>query len=408
LWGLGERITIPFPLQNLSSQDYENIQADIIAVDEQMNAVKFIGDLSLSVVSDVGIDITTSNPSPQLGENVSFTISITNPGGIVDAKNVSIFFRLPESFSLLNFNAEQGSYNQNTGLWQIGDLELKGTPVRLTIHASFVEVEEMYEFTQLCLLIDGSGSVRNADWNIMRKGLSEAIKDSSIFPHSGVVELTIIQFAQNGAFLEIGPTIIDSSTYNSVATALENLNQRNGGTPLGSGFKRAADTLYASSEFDEDNRQVINIITDGMPNRDCSYTPGVYTGKSVNYNTGKASAVEWRNYLIDTLSMTEEKDEISSLAVGILSGYYTSGPDSSWLNSSIIWPPPGCIAPPFDAGRSWVREVEEWNHLYEAIREMFRIMFQGIWINCEINDSYPLDPNNTNDRAQLLILPEPP
>jgi hypothetical protein len=39
---------------------------------------------------------------------------------------------------------------------------------------------------------------------------------------------------------------------------------------------------------------------------------------------------------------------------------------------------------------------------------MFRIIFQGIWVTGEIEQSYPTDPNETNDRTQVLIVPTVP
>ncbi|MBS3777764.1 MAG: VWA domain-containing protein [Candidatus Thermoplasmatota archaeon] len=407
-WSLGERISIPFPLENISYHDYDNIEAEVIAVDEQENSITFIGNLDLDVVSDVDVKVSVNDSSPEINQKIRFTVSVSNPEGIVDAKNVSIHFSLPDSFDYIDYDAEKGSYNKNSGIWKIGDLYLNQDAVNLEVTASFNGGDATFEFTQLSILVDGSGSVRGPDWNIMREGLSAAIKDPNVFPHTGSVELSIIQFAQNGAYLEIGPIVIDSSTYNSVASKVENLGQRNGGTPLACGLKLAADTFYNSPLFDEEHRQVVNIVTDGMPNRDCSDEAGVYTGSNVDYDEGKASAEEWREYLRGKCSFTEEKDEIDSLAVGKLSNYYSSGPDSEWLNFSIIWPFPGCIAPPFDAGRSWVREVDNWDDFVEASREMFRIIFQGIWVTSEIETSYPRDPNSTNDKTQLLIVPEPP
>jgi len=407
-WGLGERIVIPFPLENLTYDDYDDINAEIIAIDEEKNEISFIGNLELDVVSDVAVRIKSNNTSPDIGQRVLFTLSVTNPEGVVDAKNVTIFFQLPDSFIYVGHFAENGTYNHNSGLWRMGDITINQDSIDLEITSIFNGSGEMYEITQLSMLVDGSGSVRTGDWNIMRTGLSMAVKDPTVFPHDGSVELNIIQFAKNGAFLEIGPTVITSGNANNVANSIANLNQRKGGTPLGCAFKKAADTFVNSPNFDPNYRQVVNIVTDGMPNRDCVSTPGVYSGSDVPYEEGKASAEYWRDYLITTCLMTEEQDEIDSLAVGILSGYYTSGPDSEWLNSSIIWPVPGCIAPPFDAGRSWVREVASWEDFYNATKEMFRIIFQGVWVTSEIFDTYPNDPNETNDRTQVLIVPESP
>jgi uncharacterized repeat protein (TIGR01451 family) len=406
-WGLGERILIPFPLENLTYEDYENIEAEILAVDEQENSIAFIGNLDLDVVSDVDVKISVNNSSPGLNEKVVFTVSITNPEGVVDAKNVTVRFLLPDSFTYVGKWVEQGSYNHNTGLWNLGDLTLDENPIELKITAEFIGGEALFEFTQLSILVDGSGSVKSADWDIMRKGLSEALKNSSVFPHDGSVELNIIQFATTQAYLQIGPSVITNSNYMDIADQIATLPQKNGGTSLSCALKLAADTFYNSPEFDTDHRQIVSIVTDGWPNRDCSDTPGVYSGSNVEYPEGKASAIEWRDYLLSKCSFTENKDEIDSLAVGKLSHYYPNGPDSIWLNESIIWPSPGCIAPPFDAGRSWVREVESWEDFYDAVNEMFRIMFKGIWINCEIEQTYPTDPNETNDRTQVLIVPKP-
>ena len=407
-WGLGERIIVPFPLENLTYDDYDNIEAKILAIDEQKNEVSFIGNLDLDVVSDVSVDITVNNSSPEIGQTVLFTLSVTNPEGAVDAKNVTIFFQLPDSFSYVGYYAENGTYSHSSGLWHMGDISINQDSIDLLITAIYEGPGALYDFTQLIMLVDGSGSVRSEDWNIMRIGLSKAVEDPTVFPHDGTVELTIIQFAQNASFLEIGPIVITSGNANSVVNSIVNLDQRKGGTPLGCALKHAADTLVNSPEFDISQRQIVNIITDGMPNRDCVDTPGVYSGSDVSYAEGKTSAVDWRNYLISTCSMTEDIDEIDSFAMGILSEYYTEGPDVNWLNSSIIWPMPGCIAPPFDAGRSWVYEVDSWEDFYNATKEMFQIIFYGVWVTSEIYETHPRDPNETNDRTQVLIISDQP
>lgn len=407
-WGLGERITIPFPLENLTYKDYENIKAEIIAIDQEKNEISFFGNLELNVVSDVAVRITTNNTTPDVGQKVLFTVSVSNPEGVVDAKNVTIFFKLPDSFIFKGHHVVNGTYNFNSGLWKIGDININQDSIDLEITSIYNGTDISYDFTQLSILVDGSGSVRTDDWNIMRNGISEVVKDSTVFPHDGSVELNIIQFADSSAYLEIGPIVITSGNANNVANDIANLDQRKGGTPLGCALKLAADTFISSPEFSPDHRQVVNIVTDGMPNRDCVDTPGIYSGSDVTYDEGKTSAVQWRDYLISTCSFTEELDEIDSTAVGNLSGYYTSGPDVAWLNSSIIWPVPGCIAPPFDAGRSWVHEVSSWEDFYLSINEMFKIIFDGIWITSEIYNTYPNDPNETNDRTQVLIVPENP
>ena len=123
-WGLGERILIPFPLENLTYEEYDDIKAEILAVDEQENSIAFIGNLDLNVVSDVEVKISVNNSSPGLNENVIFTVSVTNPEGIVDAKNVTVRFLLPESFTYEGHFVDTGYgiYNPSSGIWNLGDL----------------------------------------------------------------------------------------------------------------------------------------------------------------------------------------------------------------------------------------------------------------------------------------------
>ncbi|GAF91054.1 unnamed protein product, partial [marine sediment metagenome] len=51
--------------------------------------------------------------------------------------------------------------------------------------------------TQMAMILDGSGSIFDNDWDIMLEGLATAIEDVGCFPHDGSVELTVIQFGGN-------------------------------------------------------------------------------------------------------------------------------------------------------------------------------------------------------------------
>ena len=47
------------------------------------------------------------------------------------------------------------------------------------------------------MVLDGSGSINEHDWDLMRNGLANAVENESVFPHDGSVELTVIQFGGN-------------------------------------------------------------------------------------------------------------------------------------------------------------------------------------------------------------------
>ena len=96
--------------------------------------------------------------------------------------------------------------------------------------------------------------------------------------------------------------------------------------------------------------------------------------------------------------MTTEKDEFNSIAVG-------SGPDIDWLNSSIVWPQPGYLAPPFDLGSGWVSHVQTWQEFAAVIEEMFRLLFQGINNRVELFDAFTVDIASYNNNDVVVLMP---
>ncbi|MCP3977284.1 MAG: DUF11 domain-containing protein, partial [bacterium] len=93
-------------------------------------------DLSLSKVVD--------NGSPDVGNNVEFTITVDNAAGFTDATGVAVTDILPAGYSYVSDDSG-GSYNSGTGVWTIGGLSA-GANAALKITATVL----------------GSGSYTNA------------------------------------------------------------------------------------------------------------------------------------------------------------------------------------------------------------------------------------------------------
>ncbi|WP_188711475.1 DUF11 domain-containing protein, partial [Alteromonas lipolytica] len=74
---------------------------------------------------------TVDNASPNLGDNVSFTLTVNNAGPDA-ATNVVVTDPLPAGFT---FVSTDGSYNATTGLWTVGSLA-SGATATLTIVAT--------------------------------------------------------------------------------------------------------------------------------------------------------------------------------------------------------------------------------------------------------------------------------
>ncbi|WP_295115891.1 CARDB domain-containing protein [uncultured Methanobrevibacter sp.] len=78
--------------------------------------------------ADLVIVKVVSNKNPKFGEEITWTITVTNKGPS-DAKNVRVTDKLPAG---LIFNGSNGNYNPATGLWIVGDLA-NGKSVSLVI-----------------------------------------------------------------------------------------------------------------------------------------------------------------------------------------------------------------------------------------------------------------------------------
>ncbi|MBK8445010.1 MAG: DUF11 domain-containing protein [Sphingobacteriales bacterium] len=81
---------------------------------------------------DLALDKSIDKTIAQIGEQVTFTITITNEGG-TDASGVAVSDVLPAGISYVSSSASQGSYDGGTGVWTVGDFLANDAPKTLTI-----------------------------------------------------------------------------------------------------------------------------------------------------------------------------------------------------------------------------------------------------------------------------------
>jgi uncharacterized repeat protein (TIGR01451 family) len=274
-WNIGERVIYPFSytIQNIQSRFVSNLHiADI-----ESNSLVFIATLDVYPETDLGITMTADNLSPAIGSQVNFTICVTNQQGGTPAKDIEILNILSKNVSYFSNETSSGLYNSNTGIWTIPALEI-GESACLTITAIVVLSSTP---TQLAMILDGSGSISSGDWNIMREGLARSIENSSVFPHDGNVELTIIQFGGTKAQIELRPTTVRKDNYVAIADIIRDIDQLGGSTPMSCGIRLAADQLRNIGYFNANKRQIINLVTDGVAN---VYWNTGYTGTYQGYD----------------------------------------------------------------------------------------------------------------------------
>ena len=398
-WNLGEKVIYPlsFTIHNIR----DHFAANLIAADKESNSLVFIGPFNIYPKTDLGVTMTADNLFPPIGSQVNLTIIVTNhKNWETPAINIEIFNPLPENLLHLTNITSRGVYNSDTGIWNISYLE-SGESVSLTITA-LVTGTGIPEPTQIAIILDGSTSITSSDWSLMRTGLANAIENPEVFPHGGSAELTVIQFGQKDsrtqyARKEIGPIIVTENNYASIGMTIRNLPQLRGYTPMGSGIYLTADTLLTSQVLNSSDRQVICLVTDGQPN--CNCDPKTYTGQFVNdnYVTGRITAEQGRDYLINTLHLTSAQDQFDVIAIG-------RDTNTPWLKNKIVWPEPGNYAPPYHQG--WVRNVSSWQEFSEAINEMFgEIFLDTSYTNVKIITMTPTDPFPNNNEVGLTLKP---
>ncbi len=274
-WNIGERLIYPFPF---TLQNIRNYFASYVnTADIESNSLVFYATFDVYPETDLGLTMTVDNLYPSIGSIVNFTICVTNHEGGTPAKDIEIQNILSRNFSYVSNISSDGFYNSKTGIWTIPSLE-SGASACLTITAIVVLTSTP---TQLAIILDGSGSISSSDWNLMREGLAKSIENESIFPHDGNVELTVIQFGQTFARLELRPVLVTKNNYVSIGNQMRNIVQLSGTTPMACGIRLAADQLRNIGYFNNSKRQIITLVTDGVAN--CYWKTG-YTATYQGYD----------------------------------------------------------------------------------------------------------------------------
>ena len=198
--------------------------------------------------------------------------------------------------------------------------------------------------TQVCIALDGSGSIYSGDFTTMINGLAAAVQDSSVMPQNGSVELTVLQFG--GIVYEapiiVPPTVIDSAAAaTSAANAILATTQLRGYTPTDLAIDTCTQQMTGSPNFAGAAKQFINISTDGDPNS----MPDTLTAR----NNAVAAGI----------------DEIDLEAIG---------PAPTISNMlQIAYPSPGYLAPPFSGG-GFVIQVSIYSDYANAIRQKLQVI----------------------------------
>ena len=213
---------------------------------------------------------------------------------------------------------------------------------------------------QLCMVIDGSGTIGSAEWativNSVSKGVNETV------PHDGSVELTIVQFGAR-ARTDLSPTIIDNENYAEVANRILEIPKINGDTSMADGLYLAWQELRSSANYQNTAKHVINLATDGMPNvRNENATSDLDGDGHVDaYDDVIAVINDAANQGLDELDME---------------GISVSDANMQWFKDNVVRQQPGIFAPPFTKA-GWVRQVADVEEFASTIGQKLQAVIGG-------------------------------
>ena len=213
--------------------------------------------------------------------------------------------------------------------------------------------------TQLCLILDGSGSVGSSNWTIIVEGVASAIEDN--LPHDGSVELTVIQFGDGSlyAVVEVSPTVVTLANFQTIADNVRAIVYDSGPwTPTAHGIYLGWQEMNASQHFSTAERQLINLVTDGEPNE--------RNNNATTNLDGIGGIDHWDDVIAaKNIAVSQGLDELDMEGIGISTG------SRDWFKDWTLHPQPGHIAPDEGFIPGWIRVVANAEEFALAIKEKF-------------------------------------
>ncbi|MFA7467750.1 MAG: DUF11 domain-containing protein, partial [Desulfotomaculaceae bacterium] len=122
-----------------TSNEYRNVASITAASRSDTNLGNNIAEASvLPQIVDLSITKNIDDTTPDEGQPITFTVSVTNHGP-ANASGVIVYDKLPDGYNYTGHTAGTGTYNESTGVWNIGTLNNSAT-VTLTINATVIGV----------------------------------------------------------------------------------------------------------------------------------------------------------------------------------------------------------------------------------------------------------------------------
>ena len=203
---------------------------------------------------------------------------------------------------------------------------------------------------QLGFIIDGSSSLSAAHFDLIKRGIANAIDDRTLLPRDGSVEICVVQIglrpSEGLVREEIAPTVITDATVGAVVRRIRGIEKSDFSTATGEAILLCAELITGSPNFGAATRQVINIATDGLPTQ----------GTDVVVASARARAAGIDELDVEALgNLSQQEGQLEQF-------------------SAVVFPQPVAWVPPDPMNSGFLRIVRDMNDFEEAIREKLPIV----------------------------------
>jgi hypothetical protein len=213
---------------------------------------------------------------------------------------------------------------------------------------------------QICIILDGSSSISATEWDGIRDAVADAIVQA--IPRNSTIELSVVQFGYDSkdgyAKTEVMPTVISNNNYASVANHVRTISRGASGTSTAHGLFLAWQVIKNSIYFQDASRQVVNLVTDGLPSVRNHNSTSDLDGSGANDVKDDFIAVM-------NSAVGEGLDELDVEGIGMPNA------TRDWWQNWGIQPQPGLIAPPFTKP-GWIRLLRNVTEFADTIEEDFQ------------------------------------
>ncbi len=137
-------ITNTAQVSAMNEYDIDSTPANNIgSEDDQDNA-----DINVAPAVDLSLDKSATPMNPGNGENVTFTLTVTNSSSHDDATGVVVKDNLISGLSFVSASGD-GSYDENTGLWTIGTVAKSGGTASIDLIVRMDQAGSMPNFAEV-------------------------------------------------------------------------------------------------------------------------------------------------------------------------------------------------------------------------------------------------------------------